>query len=570
MRHFIIQICLAVSILHHGFSQVAVEDEGLLYAQEIMEQGLLNNDSAQIAQGYYLLGKYETRMINYAEAYKLFYRALRINEDIGDSYNAGKIYLRLANMELDQGYLEKAKVYTEEAVGIFIKHNHRKGLKSAYMVIGDIHSADAYTYENNESYFQSKMDSAILFYEKAIKIIVKEDDEKDLAKLRWKIGLLYVDLKNEKAIPQLEYAVEVTRKYPPKSPLVIYQTELAKAWLMAEHPSNAEEILLNSQEIIDKGFNIDAITVANHHAVYSDYYKSIGDWQNALYHEERSLHAYRLMAEVDREGHVSRWRVQLETEKKDLALKLRHQEIEAKQKLIYQQQFFLATLVLCFLLLILLSYFLYRNLKKQESLSKKNEVLMHEQNHRVKNNLQVISSMLSLQQDYLHDDLSKKTLSESRTRIDSMILLHRQLYENENVELIDIEEFFHDLIHSVALSFGEGGLQSNFSMGVRHLKTDTATALGVIINELAMNSFKHAFKNKTPTIEISSRQTKKKTEIVYKDFGDTDLEEELNSPDKKGFGLNLIQMILFQINGELTYSYKGGSVFTISFKHYLS
>ena len=193
---------------------------------------------------------------------------------------------------------------------------------------------------------------------------------------------------------------------------------------------------------------------------------------------------------------------------------------------------------------------------------------MREQNHRVKNNLQVISSMLSLQHDYLGDELSKKVFSESRTRIDSMILLHRQLYENGNAELIDVEDFFYDVVNSVALSFGVGILKSNLSMEARFLKIDTATAIGVIINELAMNSFKHAFKGKTPSIEISSKQTKGKVEIIYKDCGDTDLKEIFDNPDKKGFGLDLINMILFQINGHMQYNYFGGSIFTISFKNH--
>src|SRR5690606_28132456 len=115
---------------------------------------------------------------------------------------------------------------------------------------------------------------------------------------------------------------------------------------------------------------------------------------------------------------------------------------------------------------------------------------------------------------------------------------HRQLYENGNADSIDIEDFFYDVVNSVALSFGVGRLQTNLSMGVRFLKTDTATAIGVIINELAMNSIKHAFKEKTPLIEISSKQTKNKVEITYKDCGDTDLKEIIGNSDKKGFGLD--------------------------------
>ncbi|MCD8539531.1 MAG: sensor histidine kinase, partial [Leadbetterella sp.] len=241
------------------------------------------------------------------------------------------------------------------------------------------------------------------------------------------------------------------------------------------------------------------------------------------------------------------------------------QEIESKQTLIGQQRLMVGLSVLFLLILAVLSYFLYKNYAKQKALSRKNSILMHEQNHRVKNNLQVISSMLSLQVDYLNDPESQKVFSESQTRIDCMVHLHRQLYENSGVEHINIRDLLHDVTRSVAFTFGFRDFEAELNLEVEFLKTDTATSIGLVFNELLINSFKYAFTGKKPMAAISSKQSGQHIKIIYRDFGQKDLTEIFKNPAQKSFGLNLVDMILFQINGTLDYSYNNGSVFTISF-----
>lgn len=563
MKFFLIQILLPVSIAHGLFAKASLESERFSYARSLLDEGFQAADSVKMLEGYYLLAKREMSVINYAEAYRLFFEGLKISESIGDYYKTGKILLRLSDLEMKLNNLEKAKAYTYDAIKIFKDNDSQKGLRSAYLAAGNIYAS--YVLTNDTEHVKENADRAFSYFRQVEEMGEAYTEKKDLAGVKFTIGRLYLKLGMEEAIPYLRHAVELLQEYPPNSSLITFQTALANAWIMFGEPMRARDILSHSQSLLGSLPYIHSFAAANHHAAYSDYYKCIGDWEEALFHGEKAIQIYHLMAEADREENTNRWRVQLETEKKDLALKLQNQEVESKQRLIYQQQLFLGIFGLCFMILNILSFFLYKNFKKQKSLSQKNAVLIQEQSHRVKNNLQVVSSMLNLQQDHLPDKFSKGILSESRTRIDSMILLHRQLYENDSIGLIDTENFFQDLIDSVARTFGTSKLHSTINMGVKYLKTDAATAMGIVINELVVNSFKHAFKEEVSAIEISSKQSKDLVQIMYKDFGNTDLGEIINDPAKRGFGLDLIEMILFQINGSLEYTHQGGSIFTISF-----
>lgn len=548
-------------------AQQKTVEERVEYAQTLLREGIQQKDSAKIAEGYYLLAKTEATALRLEAAYTLYYQALTYHIPLKNHYKAGKIYIRLADLELRQQDPEKAKYYIHEAIQICSTHSLPKGLLSAYRLLGEIYLKEPDNPDGATSSTTASLDSALHYLQKAETLSIEIEDEKELATVRYNIGRLYAKRLDKRAIKKLEYAVEITSKNKPLTPIINSRTALAHAWLNFENPDEAKKIIAASEQLIGNNGNVELLTRAEHHTVYSKYYKTIGEWELALDHGEIATDIYNRIAKTERNINLSRWRVRFETEKKELELKMRKQELESREKVIAQQKYLILLAILSILLLALLCYFFYKNYKRQQSLSRKNAFLIQEQNHRVKNNLQVISSMLSLQQDQVLDPSAIKVLSENQTRIDSMMLLHRQLYENDEVELIDIEEFFYDIIASVALTFGKGDFEASLNMKVKYLDADLATSIGVVLNELIVNSFKHSFIDRTPQIEISSIQRQGNVEITYKDFGPVDIGEKFEECAKKGFGLQLVDMILFQVNGTLKYSYRNGSVFKITFKH---
>jgi len=197
------------------------------------------------------------------------------------------------------------------------------------------------------------------------------------------------------------------------------------------------------------------------------------------------------------------------------------------------------------------------------------DLLIKEVHHRVKNNLQVIISLLDLQNDKITDESMKIAILESQSRIGSISLIHQNLYLNGHLDGIRFDEFvinlgkqlddFYKKLHREILL--EIDIVNTF------IDIDTAVPLGLILNELFSNTYKHAFKN-TSNIKVTvSMQEISKGEykLVFHDSG-PGLSAELRFSNAQTLGLELIRGLAKQLHGEASYQYREGGEFTVSFK----
>ena len=202
---------------------------------------------------------------------------------------------------------------------------------------------------------------------------------------------------------------------------------------------------------------------------------------------------------------------------------------------------------------------------------KDKELLLTEVHHRVKNNLQVISGLLELQKVQLTDKQAIAAFTEGQSRVSSIALIHQNLYENENLGSIEFCSFARDLSSKVAELFENQNNRVVFTIENKEVffDIDTAVPLGLIINELITNSYKY-FKKGTQEKKISiniivlGRGTYK---LIYKDNG-PGLKKGIDFETATSLGLDLIKGLSNQINGNATYAYENGSVFTIFFKDF--
>ena len=197
------------------------------------------------------------------------------------------------------------------------------------------------------------------------------------------------------------------------------------------------------------------------------------------------------------------------------------------------------------------------------------DLLIKEVHHRVKNNLQVIISLLHLQNDKITDENMKLSILESQSRIGSIALIHQNLYQNGQLDGIRFDEFVINLGKQLDDFYKE--LHRKISLETNIVKTyidiDTAVPLGLILNELFSNTYKHAFKN-TSNIKVTvSMQEISKGEytLVFHDSG-TGLSDELLFNNVQTLGMELIRGLAKQLHGKASYQYKEGAGFTIFFK----
>ena len=200
-----------------------------------------------------------------------------------------------------------------------------------------------------------------------------------------------------------------------------------------------------------------------------------------------------------------------------------------------------------------------------ESLREK-ELLLREIHHRVKNNLQIISSLLSLQAHNMHDRTCRALLGESQNRIRSMALIHEQLYRSGDFSAIDFSSYASELIRNLRKSYStDKNIEFSLEIDKINLNLETAIPLGLILSELITNSLKHAFKGMDGGL-ITVRFTREDLYYVLEvvDNGTGFREEGLRNSDSLGF--KLVEILTDQLDGTLKVSGEGGGYFRIKFR----
>jgi two-component sensor histidine kinase len=197
------------------------------------------------------------------------------------------------------------------------------------------------------------------------------------------------------------------------------------------------------------------------------------------------------------------------------------------------------------------------------------EVLLKEVHHRVKNNLQIIASLLDLQADNVTHEATAELLRESRNRVRSMALIHEHLYGTEELAHIDLPDYVRDLCRSLSESYGVPNVKIESRVGDLAFDIDTAIPCGLIINELVSNALKYAYPtNGSGRVEVVVESAPKDTgydyDLIVSDDG-IGLPEGMDPLDSNTLGLQLVTALARQIRGDLEYSGHPGTTIQIHF-----
>ncbi len=204
--------------------------------------------------------------------------------------------------------------------------------------------------------------------------------------------------------------------------------------------------------------------------------------------------------------------------------------------------------------------------KLRQSLEEK-EVLLREIHHRVKNNLQMVSSMLYLQSRGLADSAALEILKESQGRIRSMALIHETLYRSGNLARVNMSQYISSLVSSLWASYDSAGRLVSIETHVADvdLSIDTAIPCGLVVNELLTNSIKHGFDSTGGKIRVElSKLSDSEYELIVEDNG-VGLPPGLDIDRCSTLGLRLVKSLVEQMQGTLKISNIGGAQFRVRF-----
>lgn len=220
-------------------------------------------------------------------------------------------------------------------------------------------------------------------------------------------------------------------------------------------------------------------------------------------------------------------------------------------------------------------YGIYRDITQRKKTEKKiakelkeKEVLLKEIHHRVKNNMQIISSLLNMQIRYVQNEADKEIFRESQNRIKSMALIHERLYKSDDLTHISFEEYAKKIISYLLASYESGSrhIQFTFNIDDVAIPINHAIPLGLIVNEIISNSLKHAFNNTDkPKISISLQKTEIMFKMTISDNG-SGIDVSQQQPDSKTMGIHLIKTLTAQLHGSVHISSDKGLQYTISWQ----
>jgi PAS domain S-box-containing protein len=196
------------------------------------------------------------------------------------------------------------------------------------------------------------------------------------------------------------------------------------------------------------------------------------------------------------------------------------------------------------------------------------EVLLRELHHRVKNNLQIIASLLNLQSRYIDDPNILQLFVESRNRVQSMALIHENLYQSQNISNVDFAEYIKHLTTQLLHSYELNTKKIKLSIHAKDIFLDVNTAIpcGLIINELVSNALKHAFPDRHEG-EISiavSRDHRGRIQLVARDNG-VGLPADIDLATTKTLGLKLVAALVNQLSASLEVDHADGTRFRLTF-----
>jgi len=465
-------------------------------------------DSSRLCSVLNSIGAVYEKTRNDSMSLLYYKRSLKISKSIQDNRRSGIASGNIGNIYNDQGDFVTAITFLEDAVSdLSINPKH-----ISFLILGEINLANAYG-QNKE-------------YKKAFN--------------------LYQDvLKKVDTIKNVYNHANVLRGI---SDVLIHQKEYEKSLPYAEKAFR----IFSENNFTDDSFQLIPELIEIHEAT-GNYKEAV-----ALYSEYTKIKDSLFTETKDK--NIAEAVQKYETEKKDAELKLLKVEGEKREQE-NRLYFILALAGLC--VAGLLGYFGYRNkqkntiLAKQKSLLEKTvdekNVLLKEVHHRVKNSFQIVSSLLYLQSENVSDKNAKSAIKEAENRVRSMVLVHQRLYNKDELVGINSKEYISDLVKDIFDShqFHKEPVAYKLNIEPLVLDIETITPLGLIINELIINTMKHAFDGSDSNNEILVDFAKVDDNLLLKV---TDNGKGFEGDIKQtSFGISLMNALSKSLKAKLNY-----------------
>jgi two-component sensor histidine kinase/tetratricopeptide (TPR) repeat protein len=517
---------------------------------------------AHQAAYYRLKGDYTTSVNKLQRGIKI-YEEQHATGPAADNYlDIAQVYKDMGGSSLTLEYINKGIGYSWHAYNLFNSIHDTAGMVESLNMCGILYR-DIAKINGHENYY----DTAFAVYTKAVAMVERSGKgQRSISKLYNNISQVYNEYKKDykKALDYLFKSEALNKKNHNLSSLSFNYGNISLAYVKLNQPAEAliyarkmleTARLLERPERVRNGYN----------AMYTAF-SAAGRFDSALYYYKQSDVLDDSLNNVAKTNEAIDLQTKYESGKKELEIRRLNIESTAKNK----QIVILVSALVIFALLTACMLWLYQRIKKQRqeiaNQSKKLEIMMKELHHRVKNNLQIVSSLLSLQTYKVQDEEAVLVLKESQQRVQAMSFIHQRLYKTESLTAVNMKEYLTDLAESLVSSYGFN--RDDFDLYImvekEMLDIDKALPIGLIINEIVTNALKYAYRNSNrPALHITLTEEDAKLVCSIKDNG-IGIDEQQWKQKKNSFGKQLITALCKQLRAQQALVVNEGTQFTIT------
>ena len=494
----------------------------------------LNGDIIRMGNEYNNMGIIYKEINDINKAEEAYLNSINILSEISETTELAMAYTNLSSIYINGGQTELGLELLEKGKVIFEETGFLKGLSGYYSVLS--------SYYNTEK--PSNYNKVIESSKKGLSIAKEYNDHRQYAHATTVLGTAYLK----------------TNQIDNAETILILGLRVSEKYELNDITSSITKLLSEVYE--KKAQTKKALEFLNRYVVLSE----------SLINEEKIIEFTSL--DLNFKFHQLQIKDSLETVLREQEINLLHEQELNNQKR--------SKLIFAFssLIIIIMASFVFYNSAKnkkqtrllniknneiEKSLNEK-ELLLKEVHHRVKNNFQTVSSLMELQMGEIKDKKALEIIIEGQNRINAMALIHKRLYLSDDISKVNFYDYTGQLVKEISSLYQACKIETTLRVIDVHLDIDTAIPLGLIINELITNAFKHAFsedRNNALIITLTNKNTNYILKIADNGEG---LSENFNIMETKSLGLRLINLLSKQLHGSFNYQYDGGGIFEITFK----
>ena len=481
------------------------------------------------------------------------YEQLLLAQTKNDSLFVAEILHRISIDYSSSGRWERGELLAHDAVDIARDIEVDSTLASSLNALAiSLNSKAMNLYELGElddNQFLQLADSVITIYDQKLEVLARLDLPRYEAYTYQGMGQLYLQTEklrpedSQKALENLEIgrAIALTTN----DQLLQFTSQLWYASSLL-HQKKFNEILFTLDELEPMLDNYSLNSLAKymyyHLRLTTELYLAGRDDLVIVSQQEENFLQEKWM--IDHQVEIASMDRRYETSKTKRELDQQSKINDLQQAQIYRRNFIIGIIFILLLGITCGFYYFSQLNRKNQKLAENNAMLVKEQNHRVKNNLQMISSLLSLQADRA-DDSSKETMLISSRRVQAIALLHRRLYDDlDGVKEVEIKTYIEELIQDILFATGKQDVPLRLNLENVSLPVEKAVHLALILNELITNSLKHVFSRARlngECIELSLAKPDGQIELTYRDNGGSFDVEAFKTSDSLGNQIILSQ-----------------------------